>query len=342
MLGNDEEIEDRVKELENKLEALLLEFEQNYEELDELRSEFEEGGEDFTEVQHGGAPFQVHWIKPNETDSFSDCSEIDDLDKAKLAFKEAAIKRDESSYYRPVHHGDVLFLLCDTAPDPGVDENGDPITAPACYYIGMCVKVDHTDQLEIDNTSKTLNLTESELSTTSQPYREFFAWDSCGAASAEPCDREEEYVTVVTASKVEVTSSGTNPKIHTIRGYEKTKELQFDECGTLVSVGTETSWTETGEEHEIKECCEEEDPCNPSLSFSSLDLLIVNDTTGLPEVDVTLSNDGTQCRYFDSTYNIQWSATQSKWVLSGGQFSGQNATEKGTYTGTAGYTITVS
>lgn len=314
MLDNEEEVEDRVKELENKLEALLLELDENNEELEDLRAIVEEEGDGFTEVQHGGTPFQVHWIKPDETTTYSECSEIDDLDKAKIAFKEAAIKRDESSYYRPVHHGDVLFLLCDTAPDPGVDENGDPITAPACYYIGMCVKIDHTDQLEIDSTSKTLNLTESELSTTSQPYREFFAWDSCGAASADPCDREEEYVTVVTASKVEVETTGAAPeKIHTIRGYEKTKELQFDECGTLVSVGTETDWTATGEAETIKECCDACESLEGKPSSYTVNLINSSDPA-LTQSSVMVKNTET-CRYEDTTFNRFLTLSGGTWTL---------------------------
>ena len=115
MLDKNEEIDDRVKELEDKLEALRIELERSYEDIDDLRETVENpAGEGFTEVQHGTHHFQVHWIKPSETETYSSCDDIDSLEKARIAFKEAAIKRDTSSHLRPVNQGDVLFLMCNT------------------------------------------------------------------------------------------------------------------------------------------------------------------------------------------------------------------------------------
>lgn len=177
MLDKNEEIDDRVKELEGKLEALRVELEQSYEDIDDLRETVENpAGEGFTEVQHGTHHFQVHWIKPSETETYSDCEDIDSLEKARIAFKEAAIKRDTSSHLRPVNQGDVLFLMCNTNTAESESES-EP--QPVCSYIGMCAKVDFRTQLE--NPDSTLNLTEIQQAD-GDTYREFFAWDSCGSS----------------------------------------------------------------------------------------------------------------------------------------------------------------
>ena len=344
---DEDEIKDQVKELEVKLEALELELSQSLEEVDELREVVENpAGEGFTDVQHGVVNFQVHWIRPEETDSFSNCEDIDNIEKARIAFKEAAIKRDTLNHLRPVNQGDILFLMCDTAPEPEPDPNdptAEPPDTPACSFIGMCVKVDFRSQLK--NPDPSLNLTQVQEAD-GDTYREFFAWDSCGGSSTTnvECDKTEQYIDIITDTKVEYEPTGQNPKIHTIEFYHKTRQLRFDECGTLDFVGTESDWVQVGDTIEINECCDDPPPshCNPPLSHSSLALRIVNDATNATEVDTTLNNDGTQCRYFDSTYVIQWNTTLNQWRLTGGNFTGQNPTEKGTYTGTAGFTITVS
>lgn len=189
MLGNDE-IEDRIKDLENKVDALLLEIENNADELEELRETVEEAeNNNFNDDQYTEPPFQVHWIKPEDTDSFSSCSDIDDLDKAKVAFKEAAVKRDSSTSFRPVKQGDILVLLCDTNPEPeeNEEEEEESEPPPACYYIGMCVKINRNFQLEIPSDSKDLGITESQLAD-GEDYREFFAWSSCGGGGETPSD----------------------------------------------------------------------------------------------------------------------------------------------------------
>lgn len=184
MLDNNEEINDRVKELEDKLEALRIELELSYDDIEELRDTVEDpAGEGFTDVQHGQHNFQVHWVKPEETESYAECADIDNIEKARIAFKEAAIKRDSSDHHRPVNQGDVLFLMCDTAPEPEPDpDNPDatPPDVPACSFIGMCAKIDFRTQLENPDTA--LELTQSQLAD-GEPYREFFAWDSCGGAA---------------------------------------------------------------------------------------------------------------------------------------------------------------
>ena len=308
MLDKNEEIDDRVKELEDKLEALRIELEESYEDIDDLRETVENPtGDGFTEVQHGTHHFQVHWIQPSETDTYSSCDDIDSLEKARIAFKEAAIKRDTSSHLRPVNQGDVLFLMCNTNTAESESES-EP--QPVCSYIGMCAKVDFRTQLE--NPDSSLNLTEIQQAD-GDTYREFFAWDSCGA-SAEPCDREEQYVTVVTASKVVVEPSGMAPeKTHTIRGYEKTKELQFDECGTLVSVGDETDWIATGEEHEIKECCDACESLEGKPSSYTVNL-INSSNPALTQSSVMVKNTET-CRYEDTTFNRFLTLSGGTWTL---------------------------
>ncbi len=177
------ELEDRISSLENLVSELKDRLDDSDEAIDEIQTTVDESQEFANDIQHGEVPFQVHWIKIDETESYGSCDEVDDLDKAKIAFKEAAKKRDESSTFRPVHQGDVMVLMCDTAPEPEPPSGGGtPPEVPACYYIGMCAKVDHTTQLEVPTNLKNIGITESQESDSNKPYREFFAWSSCGGS----------------------------------------------------------------------------------------------------------------------------------------------------------------
>ncbi len=329
MLDNNEELQDRVKELEDKLEALQLELEQSYEDIDDLREAVEDEGEGFTDVQHGKHNFQVHWIRPEETESYPDCAAIDNIEKARIAFKEAAIKRDSSDYLRPVNQGDVLFLMCDTAPEPEPDpDNLDatPPDVPACSFIGMCAKIDFRTQLENPDTA--LELTQSQLAD-GEPYREFFAWDSCGGSSTtNECDRTETYVTVVTDTKTEVESTGVAPeKTHTIKGYHKTKRLRFDECGTLDLVEAESDWEQAGDTITIKECCDEPpELCNPSSSVSSVTVSFTSDPANtisqFQNIAETETLTKTGCTYSSGAMSISGNANTGLWTASGSGGSG--------------------
>lgn len=256
MLGN-EDTENRLNQLEAKVEELTKQLEETDESIGDLEDSFESDKANMFSVDQNAPPFQVHWITPDETESFSSCDDIDSVAKAQKAFKEAADHRDSS--VKRVLHGDVLFLLCNTAPEveESESESESEEERGVCYYIGMCVQMS-TVQMKKDPDSAYDELTETILTDAGEPNREFFAWSSCGGAGEVDCDREEEYITVVTETKVEVDTTGTAPeKTHTIQGYEKTRELQFDECGTLISVGSESEWTAVGQPEIIKECCEE-------------------------------------------------------------------------------------
>lgn len=313
MLDDKEESENRLKELEAKLEELQEFVEETGASIEDIEDSLGDEKANMFAVDQGSPPFQVHWIKPEETTSFADCDAITSVKDAQKAFKEAAEYRDES--VKRVLHGDVLFLLCNKAPEPEADPN-DPSNTPergVCYYIGMCVKIS-TVQMKKDPDSTYDDLTSTIETSTGEPNREFFAWDSCGAASADPCDREEEYVTVVTASKVEVETTGAAPeKTHTIQGYEKTKELQFDECGTLVSVGTETDWTATGEAETIKECCDACESLEGKPSSYTVNLINSSDPA-LTQSSVMVKNTET-CRYEDTTNNRFLTLSGGTWTL---------------------------
>lgn len=327
MLDNNEELPDRVKQLEDKLEALQRELEESYEDIDDLREAVENEGEGFTDVQHGKHNFQVHWIRPEETESYPDCAAIDNIEKARIAFKEAAIKRDSSDHLRPVNQGDILFLMCDTAPEPEPDPDnpdGTPPDVPACSFIGMCAKIDFRTQLENPDTA--LGLTQSQLAD-GDPYREFFAWDSCGGSSTTnvECDKTEQYITVVTDTKTEVESTGVAPeKTHTIKGYHKTRRLRFDECGTLDLVEAESDWEHAGDTIIIKECCDDPgDPsnCNPPANASSVTVTFTSDpaNTNAQFQDIaesyTLTKSG--CTYSNGNMNISGNANTGLWTASG-------------------------
>lgn len=322
---DEDEIKDQVKELEVRLEALELELAQSLEEVDDLREVVENpAGAGFTDVQHGVHNFQVHWIKPEETDSFSSCDDIDNIEKARIAFKEAAIKRDTLDHFRPVNQGDILFLMCDTAPEPEPDPNdptAEPPDTPACSFIGMCVQVNFRSQLE--NPDHSLNLTEIQLAD-GDTYREFFAWDSCGGSSTTnvECDKTEQYIDIITDTKLEHSSTGTDPKIHTVEVFHKTRQLRFDECGTLDFVGVESDWEKAGDTVTINECCD--DPpsnCNPSSSVTSVTVTFTSDATNtLPQFQgiaesYTLTKSG--CTYSNGNMNISGNPNTGLWTASG-------------------------
>jgi len=181
-MWDDEERENRVKQLESKLEEIQKHIEETEASIEDIEDAAEGEKANMFTVNQDTPPFQVHWIKPEETSSFEDCDAIDSVEKAQKAFKEAAEYRDES--VKRVLHGDVLFLLCNKAPEPEPDPD-DPENIPekgVCYYIGMCVKVS-TVQMKKDPSSDYDELTETILTDTGEPNREFFAWDSCGGAA---------------------------------------------------------------------------------------------------------------------------------------------------------------
>lgn len=330
-MWDEDETKNRLKELEAKLDELQKHIEETEASLEDLEDGIEGEKANMFTVNQDTPPFQVHWIKPEETTSFSSCSSINSVEDAQKAFKEAAVHRDSS--VKRVLHGDVLFLLCNKAPEPEPDPN-DPDNIPekgVCYYIGMCVKVS-TVQMKKDPNPDYDELTETILTDTGEPNREFFAWDSCGGSSTTnvECDKTEQYITVVTDTKTEVESTGVAPeKTHTIKGYHKTRRLRFDECGTLDLVEAESDWEHAGDTIIIKECCDDPgDPsnCNPPANASSVTVTFTSDPAntlaqfqGISE-SVTLTKSG--CTYGNGTMSISGDAATGLWTASGNGGSG--------------------
>lgn len=325
MLGDSEESENRLKELEAKLEELQEYVEETGASIEDIEDSIGDEKANMFAVDQSSPPFQVHWINPVETTSFASCADITSVKDAQKAFKEAAEHRDSS--VKRVLHGDVLFLLCNSAPESEPDPNN-PGTIPekgVCYYIGMCVKVS-TVQMKKDPGSEYDELTETILTDTGEPNREFFAWDSCGGSSTTTveCDRTETYVTVVTDTKTEVESTGAAPeKTHTIKGYHKTTRLRFDECGTLDLVEAESGWVQAGDTITINECCDEPPPsnCNPASNVSSVTVSFTSDPAntisqfqGIAESE-TLTKTG--CTYSNGAMSITGNPNTGLWTASG-------------------------
>lgn len=183
MLDN-EDTENRLNQLEAKVEELAKQLEETGDSIDDLEDSFESDKANMFSVDQNAPPFQVHWITPDETTSFSSCSEIDSVAKAQKAFKEAADHRDSS--VKRVLHGDVLFLLCNTAPEVEESESEEEERG-VCYYIGMCVQIS-TVQMKKDPDPAYDDLTETIVTDAGEPNREFFAWSSCGGGGEMPSD----------------------------------------------------------------------------------------------------------------------------------------------------------
>jgi len=329
MLGDSEESENRLKELEAKLEELQEYVEETGASIEDIEDSIGDEKANMFAVDQSSPPFQVHWINPVETTSFARCDDITSVKDAQKAFKEAAVHRDSS--VKRVLHGDVLFLLCNKAPEPEPDLN-DPDNIPekgVCYYIGMCVKVS-TVQMKKDPSSDYDELTETILTDTGEPNREFFAWDSCGGSSTTnvECDRTETYVTVITDTKTEVESTGVAPeKTHTIKGYHKTKRLRFDECGTLDLVEAESDWAQAGDTITIKECCDEPPVvCNPASSVSTVTVSFTSDPANtilqFQNIAETETLTKTGCTYSSGGMSISGNANTGLWTASGNGGSG--------------------
>jgi len=158
-----EEFEEKVKLLEERL--------------DELESDPEENEvPPYSEITLDGSQFLVHWITADELSTYSECSEIDNTYKAQVAFKEAAILRDDiENPGRPVLHGDLLVLQCNRS-----KSEDDYEETNSCYFIGMCVFVDGSFQQESPEEDITCKHTSGEEN---EVVREFVAWDTCGGTA---------------------------------------------------------------------------------------------------------------------------------------------------------------
>ena len=168
-----EELQEKLKEVELKVEEL------------EEASGGEETPEDevgYFQVSSGSNQFFLHWVDISET-SFESCDDIDSVEKAQTAFKEASEHReDQANDKREILHGDLIVLLCNTAKE--VDEETEEVTYnDSCYYVGMCVATDGVMQEE--NPVTDIKIASSTLDD-SETVKQFVAWDTCGKEGCPP------------------------------------------------------------------------------------------------------------------------------------------------------------
>lgn len=173
-----EELQEKLKEVELKVEEL------------EEASGGEETPEDdvgYFQVSSGSNQFFLHWVDISET-GFESCDDIDSVEKAQTAFKEASEHReDQANDKREIMHGDLIVLLCNTAKE--VDEETEEVTYnDSCYYVGMCVATDGVMQEE--NPVTDIKIASSTLDD-SETVKQFISWNSCGG---ETCPEEPETI----------------------------------------------------------------------------------------------------------------------------------------------------
>tara|TARA_A100001037_G_scaffold298590_1_gene322595 strand:- start:1000 stop:2004 length:1005 start_codon:yes stop_codon:yes gene_type:complete len=256
-VNTDEERDDKLKELEDKLENAL-------ERIDELEDQppSEEGDEQQDSIQiesAGEAPFRVHWIDPSVETSVS-CGDIDSVKKAQDAFAEANVYRNANAHR--IMHGDVLILMCNYAS-----------VSDACYYVGLCV---------VTNTPNQVGVPASPDLTSDSGTKEFMAWFTCPGEGGTSCipDGSETLVPHVSDVSWNDPSLGSDGvKTHVITFTKK--ELVFDSCGGYIR-----SDSASPEEITIKECCDTDDPptnyndCSQFASMPSTITLKETDSQG--------------------------------------------------------------
>lgn len=166
--------EDKFKELKEKLE-----------DIDARIDELEESGESvepeegFLQIHGSSDQFFLHWIDISET-SYSECEDVDSVEKAQKAFKEAAEYREDSENdKRGILHGDVMVLLCNRAKEED-QESGEITYTDACYYAGMCIVTDGLMQEE--NPVSDIKIGAS-IQEDDETIKQFIAWDTCGGES---------------------------------------------------------------------------------------------------------------------------------------------------------------
>ena len=227
MLGEDFEFKEKFEELERKFET----FESELEELS--NPVLEEGSsQGFSESSDGGgALFKIHWVEISET-SFESCDDVNSVEDAQKAFKEAADARGKGMSSKEVLHGDIMVLLCNRAKEE--DEDTDEVTyTDACYYIGMCVNIDNWHQEE--NPVSDIKIAGNDTINGSV-VRQFIAWDSCGEES---CPEEPDTIQLdelippesagdeTDVKGIEITTDFSSPlkaKVHELKTLSFTKK----------------------------------------------------------------------------------------------------------------------
>jgi hypothetical protein len=170
MLDN-EEID--VRELQEKLDLV----EAKLEELEEASGDSAEPEFEFVQISSSSKSFFLHWVTIDDTE-FEACEDVDSVQKALQAFKQADEKR--SSSQRSFLHGDMLVLMCNSAKEEDEDEDGgEVVTYPdSCYFIGMCIQTGDGDIHEEDP-DPDIKLSEKFGG------KHFVAWNTCGGGVRE-------------------------------------------------------------------------------------------------------------------------------------------------------------
>lgn len=322
MNNNQEEQDDKLTELEKKLESAL----ERIEELEEENSEQQDSV--FIESAEE-PPFRVHWIDPSDL-GYS-CSEVDTVKKAQEVFAEANAYKNSNGHR--VLHGDLLVLMCNY-------EYGD-----ACYYVGLCVVTNTPNQLSVPNSP---DITEDSGN------KEFMAWYTCPGENEGTCEcddgvsipelgstsewvvEDDQCVRFTDLTNLEVyqsDSEGTDLKAYT-------REITLNKCGEIISISQESETVLN-----IPCCTDDPDDDNEDPGDGGC---TAPGWAGLPanvsvERDQTATGGGTQtanfmktpdCRYLRTSGPfggfITWDATHSQWSIDG--TGATNASLQGQYT----------
>ena len=169
-----EELKEKLKEVELRVDDL----EESAEDDEQI---IEEG---FLQVENTERTFFVHWIDISET-SFSSCNDVNSVEDAQLAFKQAAEYRDSSSGDdREILHGDLMILLCNKTENTD-EETSESTYSDSCYYVGMCIFTDGL--VQPSNPVPELGIAES-INAGSKTIKQFIAWDTCGGEGGGPTE----------------------------------------------------------------------------------------------------------------------------------------------------------
>ena len=165
-----------VQELQEKLDLV----EAKLEELAEESGGSDEPDLGFVQISSSSNSFFLHWITIEDTE-FEECEDVDSVQKALQAFKEADEKRSDQQ--RSFLHGDMLVLMCNSAREE--DEETEEVTYPdSCYFIGTCIVTGDGDIHEEDP-DPDIKLSEKFGG------KHFVAWNTCGG---EPCPEEPDTI----------------------------------------------------------------------------------------------------------------------------------------------------
>ena len=305
-MNTDEERDDKLKELEDKLENALERIDELEDGISEEES-FEQ--QDSIQIESAGeAPFRVHWIDPSVETSVS-CGDIDTVKKAQDAFAEANVYRNANAHR--IMHGDVLILMCNYASE-----------SDACYYVGLCVVTNTPNQVEVPA---------SPDLTSDSGTKEFMAWFTCPGDADCACDGSAEelisggidesspdtswkvslgacvwYNQLMSVSIYSHTSAGTNL-------LTKTRAFTLNKCGEIINIGKEV-------ENQILIPCEcADDDCPASAD----ECLTSNGITDASTYTLTDNSTGLQGNAGGGPYTltrpmgncIVWEHSSSGWTL---------------------------